>query len=93
MRYIPYMRYIRLQVSGANAGSCDYNSIVTEETSSSEIRRRIRPSAEIPERQSSNFAETERAFLSEGEYTMVDGLLTPAVLAHIIRYQLYARKK
>ena len=76
-----------LLTGGANA------TIVTEETSSSEIRRRIRPSAEIPERQSSNFAETERAFLSEGEYTMVDGLLTPAVLAHIIRYQLYARKK
>lgn len=63
-------------------------TLVTEETSSSEIRRRIT----LPERQSANFAETERAFLNDGNYTMVDGLLTPAVLAHVIRYQLYSKR-
>lgn len=60
-------------------------SIVTEDTSSSEIRRRIQP----PERQVTQFAEAERTYLQEGNWTMVDGLLNPAVLAHVIRYRLY----
>lgn len=46
---------------------------------------RIQPT-ELPAAQ---FAETERSLLQEGAWSMVDGLLTPAVLAHVIRYQLY----
>jgi len=69
-------------VAGAN--------VVTEDTASSEIRRRIKPL--VPERQTNNFAETERSFLQLGDYSMVDGLLPPAVLAHVIRYQLYVDK-
>lgn len=60
---------------------------MTEQVSSSEIRRRLRPP--VAERQRTNFEETERGFLQEGDFTMVDGLLTPAVLAHVIRYRLY----
>ena len=46
---------------------------------------RIQPA----ERQEAQFEETERSLLQEGAWSMVDGLLTPAVLAHVIRYQLY----
>ena len=53
--------------------------IVTEDVSSSEIRKRI----------AANFGETERAEMQQGNFAMVDGLLTPAVLAHIIRYDIY----
>ena len=68
--------------------------IVTEEVSSSEIRRRIlRPAQTQPK---SNFGDVERdelqhAMSEQGghNFSMVDGLLTPAVLAHIIRYRLY----
>ena len=56
-------------------------TLVTEDISSSEIRARIRICR--------NFGENERDYLSSGNYRMVDGLLAPAVLAHIIRYQLY----
>lgn len=49
-------------------------TVVTEETSSSEIRRRIGSMA---------------ADHTAGNYMMVDGLLNAAVLAHIIRYGLY----
>lgn len=52
--------------------------VATEETSSSEIRRRI------------NFGDVERTELEHGNFSMVDGLLTPAVLAHVIRYRLYS---
>jgi nicotinate (nicotinamide) nucleotide adenylyltransferase len=52
-------------------------TIVTEELSSSEIRKRIT---------SKNFGDTERTELEEGNFSMVDGLLTPAVLC-----KLYAR--
>lgn len=58
-------------------------TIVTEEVSSSEIRRRLKPTT-------SHFGEAERDELEHGHFNMVDGLLTPAVLAHIIRYGLYA---
>ena len=49
------------------------------------IAGRIQPA----ERQEAHFEETERSLLQEGAWSMVDGLLTPAVLAHVIRYQLY----
>jgi len=55
-------------------------TIVTEEVSSSEIRRRIK---------APNFGDTERGALEQGNFNMVDGLLTPSILAHIIRYKLY----
>lgn len=53
----------------------------------------------VRERRSSstgeNFGESEKheieqAMSSGGNFEMVDGLLTPAVLAHIIRYRLYS---
>jgi len=78
------------------------SKIVTEEVSSSEIRRRIskpKPqqhgAGERVRRQSSAFGESEKheieqAMSSGGNFEMVDGLLTPAVLAHIIRYRLYS---
>jgi len=57
-------------------------TIVTEEVSSSEIRRRIN---------TKNFGDSERTELEQGNFSMVDGLLPPAVLAHIIRYKLYGK--
>lgn len=92
------------------------STIVTEEVSSSEIRRRISkpqphqnyagvrrsPATGTPPHAPSlrsstgnNFGESERheieqAMSSGGNFEMVDGLLTPAVLAHIIRYRLYS---
>jgi len=78
------------------------STIVTEEVSSSEIRRRIskpKPQSHaVGLRRSStgdNFGESEKheieqAMSSGGNFEMVDGLLTPAVLAHVIRYRLYS---
>jgi len=73
--------------------------IVTEEVSSSEIRRRIlRPAQTSATLRGAekNFGDAERdelqhAMSEQGgrNFSMVDGLLTPAVLAHIIRYRLY----
>lgn len=54
-------------------------TLVTQENSSSEMRRRI------------NFGDSERDEISAGNFEMVDGLLNPAVLAHIIRYGLYRK--
>ena len=74
----------------------------SRQVSSSEIRRRIskpKPqqhgAGERVRRQSSAFGESEKheieqAMSSGGNFEMVDGLLTPAVLAHIIRYRLYS---
>jgi len=56
--------------------------IVTENVSSSEIRRRIGG-------EKINYGDVERVELQSGRLDMVDGLLTPSVLAHIIRYRLY----
>jgi hypothetical protein len=53
--------------------------IVTEDVSSSLIRNRLQ-----------NYGESERSELQHGHFQAVDGLLTPAVLAHIIRYRLYS---
>jgi hypothetical protein len=53
--------------------------VVTDTVSSSLIRDRIQ-----------NYGETERSELQHGNFQAVDGLLTPAVLAHIIRYRLYS---
>jgi len=66
--------------------SANGETLVTEETSSSEIRRRI---VQRERHKDADFAETERGHLQQGNLMMVDGLLNPAVLAHIIRYQLY----
>ena len=55
------------------------SKIVTEDVSSSLIRNRIQ-----------NYGESERSELQHGHFQAVDGLLTPAVLAHIIRYRLYS---
>jgi nicotinate-nucleotide adenylyltransferase len=74
-------------------------TIVTEEVSSSEIRRRIakpqQPQRANTPNKAGNFGESEKfeieqAMSSDGNFSMVDGLLTPAVLAHIIRYRLYS---
>jgi len=53
-------------------------NMVTEDVSSSEIRRRM------------NIGKDGVIALGRGNYQMVDGLLSPPVLAHIIRYKLYA---
>uniref|UniRef100_A0A7S0J7S3 Cytidyltransferase-like domain-containing protein n=1 Tax=Calcidiscus leptoporus TaxID=127549 RepID=A0A7S0J7S3_9EUKA len=52
-------------------------NMVTEDVSSSEIRRRM------------NIGKEDLTGLTQGNYQMVDGLLSPPVLAHIIRYKLY----
>mmetsp|Transcript_16331 Transcript_16331/g.34618 ORF Transcript_16331/g.34618 Transcript_16331/m.34618 type:complete len:277 (-) Transcript_16331:1249-2079(-) len=52
--------------------------MVTEDVSSSEIRRRM------------NIGQSDFEGLTHRKYNMVDGLLCPAVLAHIIRYKLYS---
>lgn len=68
-------------------GGATQVQVVSEEISSSEIRRRIAPRVTGDAK---HFGEMERTELQQGNFTMVDGLLTPAVLAHIIRYRLYA---
>eukprot|EP00962_Isochrysis_galbana_P031149 scaffold10136_cov126-Isochrysis_galbana.AAC.8 len=57
------------------------SKIVTEDVSSSLIRNRIK---------NYDYGESERSELQLGHFQAVDGLLTPAVLAHIIRYRLYS---
>ena len=57
---------------------------MTVPVSSSLIRQRIN------HRTMRNYGESERSELQEGNFQAVDGLLTPAVLAHIIRYNLYS---
>jgi nicotinate-nucleotide adenylyltransferase len=52
-------------------------TLVTQVCSSSEMRRRL------------NFGDAERKEMEHGNFSMVDGLLTPAVLAHVIRFGLY----
>ena len=59
-------------------------TIVTQEVSSSEMRKRMRM------QHVHQFGDDERANMLQGNFTMVDGLLTPAVLAHIMRYRLYS---
>jgi len=51
--------------------------LITEDVSSSEIRRRM------------NIDDRDKAEMGRGNFMMVDGLLSPAVLAHIIRYRIY----
>lgn len=36
-----------------------------------------------------SFGESEKTILEAGNFAMVEGLVPPAVLAHIIRYKLY----
>ena len=70
---------------------------VTQLLSSSEVRARIKMSDDGDDqtpmragsRESVSFSESERGELEAGNFAMVEGLVSPAVLAHIIRYKLY----
>jgi len=73
-------------------------TLASQEMSSSEIRKRLsfvppqpaltRSSSYVP--QQHKFGERELGHLSGRNYSMVEGLIPAAVLAHIIRYELYA---
>jgi len=72
-------------------------TLVTQLLSSSEVRARIKMSDDGDDqtpmragsRESVSFSESERGELEAGNFAMVEGLVSPAVLAHIIRYKLY----
>lgn len=57
-------------------------TLVTQRLSSSEIRTRIRSNDQ-------QFELHERSAIAQGNFAMVEGLMPPAVLAHIIRNNLY----
>lgn len=75
-------------------------TLASQEMSSSEIRKRLtyvpqQPPEALTKRSSSyvpqqhKFGERELEQLSGRNYSMVEGLIPAAVLAHIIRYDLY----
>lgn len=71
-------------------------TLVTQQLSSSEIRARLTRStssnseqSDSKSRRSSSIGESERERIAGGDFELVDGLVPPAVLAHIIRYGLY----
>lgn len=71
-------------------------TLVTQQLSSSEVRARLRRSTSSHSEQSAStsvrsnsIGESERARIADGDFELVDGLVPPAVLAHIIRYGLY----
>jgi len=74
----------------------DHITLVGEELSSSEVRARLtpRPRAAGPPstlRRKSGFSngDEERAAILGGDFMRAEGLVPSAVLAHIIRYNLY----
>ena len=77
LRHLRTPNFIRLTAA-------EGTTIVTQEVSSSEMRKRMRM------QHVHQFGDDERANMLQGNFTMVDGLLTPAVLAHIMRYRLYS---
>jgi len=66
-------------------------TLVTQRLSSSEVRSRIRtPSMRsVPRECSTSFGANEKVAIEDGNFAMVEGLMPPAVLAHIIRNRLY----
>ena len=72
-----------LQAPGGPAGS----TVVADNLSSSEVRKRL--ATRTTARTFSN-GDAERTVIQQGDFSRAEGLVPAAVLAHIVRYELYS---